>query len=190
MSPVLVFLNNDIAMRDHSWLKSLVHWAVKPDIGVVGAKLLFPNGKIQHAGVVLGLGGLAGHLYRGEAATEKGHLGELQVPHELGSVTAACIAVERTKFEMVGGFDADNLPIEFNDIDLCLRFAERGWRTLWTPDAALYHKQSASRGLQLRPFTVYRKEREYFVKRWAHVIRDDPYFHPALSLFSHRPALA
>ncbi len=189
-SPMLVFLNNDIVIFDPGWLSAMVRWAMKPEIGVVGAKLLFPNDTIEHAGVVLGHGGIAGHIYHGWPASELGYLRQLELPREVGAVTGACIAVQRHKFEAVGGFDADNLPVDLNDIDLCLRISSRGWKTVWTPEAVLYHQQSASRGSPLKPFNVYKKERRHFVDKWSHAIRDDPYFHPALSLYSHRPALA
>jgi GT2 family glycosyltransferase len=187
---VLVFLNNDIALIEPGWLKAMVRYAIKPEIGVVGAKLLFPNGLIQHAGAVVGFGGIAGHIYRGARQNHRGYLNELTVPHEVTAVTGACIAIERTKFEAVGGFDAENLAVDLNDIDLCLRAAERGWTNLWTPEAMLIHHQSATRGIDPDPYVLYRKERSYFVERWAQVIRDDPYFHPALSLYAHNVALA
>jgi GT2 family glycosyltransferase len=187
---VLLFLNNDIAMLDPNWLKAMVRWAIKPSIGVVGAKLLFPNGRLQHAGVVLGFGGVAGHVYRRLPKDYRGYLDQLTVPHEVAAVTGACMAVERSKFEAVGGFDAENLPVDLNDIDFCLRIAERGWTNIWTPEATLIHHQSATRGIDLDPFELYRKERDYFVRRWAHVIRDDPYFHPGLSLYAHDVGLA
>jgi GT2 family glycosyltransferase len=187
---ILLFLNNDIAMQYNNWLKPLVRWAIRPDIGAVGAKLLFPSGRIQHAGVVLGLGGICGHLYRNMPGNYRGYCDRLTVPHEVAAVTAACMAIERTKFEAVGGFDAENLPIDLNDIDLCLRIAERGWTNLRTPEAVLIHHQSGSRGIERDPFTEYRKERGYFVRRWAHLIRDDPYFHSSLSLFARDVELA
>lgn len=186
----LLFLNNDIAMLDPGWLKAMVRWAIKPEIGVVGAKLLFANGRIQHAGVVLGFGGIAGHVYRRLPKDHAGYLSLLTVPHEVTAVTAACVAVERTKFEAVGGFDAENLPVDLNDIDLCLRIAERGWTNLWTPEATLVHLQSATRGIDKDPSELYRRERDYFVRRWEDMIRDDPYFHPALSLYAHDVELA
>jgi O-antigen biosynthesis protein len=188
-APVLVFLNNDIIVVENGWLKPLVRFAVMPQIGVVGAKLLFPDGRLQHAGVVLGFGGIAGHLYRRMPANHPGYCNRLTVPHEIGAVTAACIAIARAKFEAVGGFDAENLPVDLNDMDLCLRVAEHGWTNLWTPDAVLVHHQSGTRGIDPDPFVLYRQERSYFVRRWAEKIRDDPYFHPALSLFAHEVAL-
>jgi GT2 family glycosyltransferase len=189
-APVLLFLNNDVVMLDPGWLKAMVRWAINPEIGVVGAKLQFANGRIQHAGVVLGFGGIAGHVYRRLPKDYRGYLSQLTVPHEVTAVTAACIAVERSKFEAVGGFDAENLPVDLNDIDLCLRIAERGWANLWTPEATLIHLQSATRGIDSDPFALYRRERNYFVQRWSHVMRDDPFFHPGLSLYAHEVALA
>jgi O-antigen biosynthesis protein len=188
-APVLVFLNNDLQFFEPGWLKAMVRWAVRPEIGVVGAKLLFPNRTIQHAGVVLGMGGLAGHVYWKCPADEQGYLHQLEAPRELYAVTAACIAIGRSKFEAVGGFDGENLPSDLNDIDLCLRVRESGLTNLCTPEARVIHVQSASRGTGKNAFERYRQEREYFASRWIEAIRDDPYFHPAFSLFSQRPAL-
>ncbi|HET7681765.1 MAG TPA: glycosyltransferase [Xanthobacteraceae bacterium] len=189
-SPMLVFLNNDIRMIDASWLKTLVRLAMKPQVGVVGAKLLFPNHKIQHAGIVLGMGGISGHIYRRRRSDVNGYLKQAANTREMAAVTGACIAIERRKFEAVGGFDAENLPVDLNDIDLCLRVAERGWTNVWAADAVLIHMQSASRGIERNPFDQYRRERTYFVNRWVEAIRDDPYFHPGFSLSAHRPVLA
>lgn len=189
-SPMLVFLNNDIRMADAKWLKTIIRLAMKPQVGVVGAKLLFPNGKIQHAGIVLGMGGISGHIYRRRHPRETGYLQQAAKTREMAAVTGACIAIERSKFEAVGGFDAENLPIDLNDIDLCLRIAERGWTNVWAADAVLTHVQSASRGIERNPFDLYRLERTYFVQRWIEAIRDDPYFHPGFSLSAHRPVLA
>jgi GT2 family glycosyltransferase len=189
-APMLLFLNNDIAMLKNDWLKPLVRWAMKPEVGVVGAKLLFPNGRIQHAGVVVGFGGLAGHVYRRAPSDHGGYRHRLAVPHEVTAVTGACIAIERSKFEMVGGFDAENVAVDLSDIDLCLRIGELGLTNIWTPESVLVHRQSASRGNDADPFSTYRKERTYFVERWLEVIRDDPFFHPGLSLFAHKVALA
>jgi GT2 family glycosyltransferase len=189
-SPMLVFLNNDIRMIDAGWLKAIVRLAMKPQVGVVGAKLLFPNGKIQHAGVVLGLGGISGHIYRRWTNRVTGYLQQAVNTREMAAVTGACIAIERSKFEAVGGFDAENLPVDLNDMDLCLRVAERGWTNVWAADAVLTHVQSASRGSERNPFDQYRQERAYFIRRWVEAIRDDPYFHPGFSLSAHRPVLA
>jgi GT2 family glycosyltransferase len=189
-SPMLVFLNNDIRMIRPGWLKSIVRVAMQANVGVVGAKLLFPNRRIQHAGVVLGMGGISGHIYRRRPGREIGYLQQAMTTREMAAVTGACIAIERSKFEAVGGFDAENLPVDLNDIDLCLRTAERGWASVLAADAVLTHVQSASRGSERNPFDQYQQERAYFMNRWIEAIRDDPYFHPGLSLSAHRPVLA
>lgn len=187
---IIVFLNNDIMAFDPQWLGRMVAWAVQPQVGVVGAKLLFPNKRLEHGGVVIGHGGLAGHIDIREPGDAEGYMRQLAVSREVSAVTGACIAIRRAKYEVIGGFDADNLPVDLNDIDLCLKAQERGWRNIWCAEAVLFHEQSATRGFPAKPATVYRKERTYFRRRWGHVIRDDPYFHPALSLYSHRVALA
>jgi GT2 family glycosyltransferase len=187
---MLVFLNNDIGIIAPGWLKALIRWAIRPEVGVVGAKLLFPDHSIEHAGVVLGHGGIAGHIYHGCSESEAGYLRQLQLCREVTAVTGACIAIQREKFEAVSGFNAKRLPVDLNDIDLCLKVAARGWKNIWTPEAVLYHQQSATRRFPLKPSQVYRRERRYFMRRWINEMRDDPQFHPALSLFSHRPALA
>jgi GT2 family glycosyltransferase len=187
---VLVFLNNDTVVVEGDWLERLAEAAVEPDAGAVGALLLFPDGRIQHAGVVVGLGQDAGHFGALVPPDAPCWLDRARHAHETAAVTAACMAVERRKFEAVGGFDAANLPIEFNDVDLCLRLREQGWTSRYVPAARLIHLESATRGnAMLRPMSVYAKERDYFRDRWRAVIRDDPYYHPALSLYARRPAL-
>jgi O-antigen biosynthesis protein len=184
-SQILVFLNNDISMVHADWLKHMVEWAGRPDVGAVGAKLKFPNGTLQHGGVIMSVSDLCLHKYHYAPDDHGGYLDQLKHPHEVVAVTAACLAVERKKFEAVGGFDAENLPVELNDVDLCLRLAARGWRPIWTPEAELIHHESASRGTP-PPDIEYRKERTYFRQRWHDIIRDDPFFHPALAPLSHR----
>ncbi len=189
LAPVLIFLNNDTEVINEQWLNPLLDWAQQDEVGAVGAKLLYPNGCVQHAGVVLGLGGRAGHFERLLGTDDPGYLDRLRTPHEVSSVTAACLAVEKRKFDAMGGFDAINLPIELNDIDLCLRLSERGWKTALVPDSVLIHRESASRGIVLHPDKTYGKEHQYFRSRWIHRLRDDPFFHPGLSLHAHHPAL-
>ena len=185
----LVFLNNDMSVTEPDWLGPLASLAMRPDVGAVGARLLFASGSIQHAGVVVGMGGYADHVSHGAPRDYLGYLGRLGVAHEVCAVTGACIAVEARKFHLVGGFDIEQFPVELNDIDLCLRLANAGWRTLMCPQSVLIHHQSATRGFSFRPFERYGRERRHFRDTWAKVIRDDPYFHPALSLFSPEPAL-
>ena len=186
---ILVFLNNDIRAIGPDWLQRLVAWAVQPDVGAVGAKLLYENGRVQHAGVVLGLEGRAGHFERNLARDAAGYFGRLLAAHEVSAVTGACLAVERAKFQAVGGFDAQNLPVDLNDVDLCLGLRERGWRTVLEPRAVLVHRESASRGRTVSVQKKYEREIKYFVRRWGAQLRDDPHFHPALSLDSTTAAL-
>jgi len=189
-SPILLFLNNDTEIRSKKgWLKALIGWAVLPQTGAVGARLLFADGRVQHAGVVLGLSGIAGHPYLHQREVSTGDGRWFDVAHEISAITGACLAITRKKFEAVGGFD-EQLAVDLNDVDLCLRLSERGWTNVWTPEAELIHRESSSRGVARNYFEAYNREITYFTGRWAHVIRDDPYFHPALSLFAHDIMLA
>jgi GT2 family glycosyltransferase len=188
-TPFLVFLNNDVEIVEASWLERLLVFAGRPDIGAVGAKLLYPNGRIQHAGIVVGIDGLAGHFQRGLAASSSGYFGRLRSPHEVSAVTAACLAIESKKFFAVGGFDERNLPVDLCDVDLCQRLTERGWRTVCEPTVRLVHRESATRGANVRLDDRYKAQHDYFRARWSDAIRDDPYFHPALSLDTLSPAL-
>ncbi len=180
---ILVLLNNDVAVLRPDWLDVLTAQAARPEVGAVGAKLLYEDGRLQHAGVVVGLGGEAGHILRRRPADTPGHLDRLTVAHEVSGVTAACLAVAREKYQAVGGFDEATFPIDFNDIDFCLRLGARGWKTMWTPHAVLSHLESVSRG---RPVGAARarfeREAAAFTERWRGVIRHDPFYHPALSL--------
>lgn len=188
---VVVFLNNDIEVIDPGWVSELAFWAVNPKIGAVGCKLFYPDGRVQHAGIVAGIGDAAGHFDAGLSDKAQGWLGRNHAVHEASAVTGACLAVERTKFEAVGGFDAIHLPVEFGDIDLCFRLEERGFTTLWTPAARVVHYESASRGrARFRRLSVHAAERAYFRQRWAERLRDDPFFHPGLSLYRLSAALA
>lgn len=185
----LVFLNNDTQIVSADWIERLLYFATEPDVGAVGAKLLFPNGRVQHVGVVLGMGGVAGHFGAGLKETDPGWLGRNLSPHEVSAVTAACLMIARRKFEAIGGFDAENLPVDLNDIDLCLRLLEQGYRNICHSEVVLLHRQSASRGGGLRLQRVYARERRYFVDRWRRLIRDDPYFNPGLSLYATSASL-
>ncbi len=186
----LVFLNNDTQALSPGWLERLIGWTPLPSVGAVGAKLVFPDGTIQHAGVIVGVDGHANHFERRYAPDELGYFQRLDVPHELSAVTGACLAVAKAKFGAVGGFDAQNLPVEFSDIDLCLRLTERGWASLLEPSAVLIHYEAATRKVSHDQERRYAREVAYFKARWRHRLRADPYFHPALSLDWHGAALA
>lgn len=186
----LLFLNNDTQVLTSDWLERLGSFASLPDVGAVGARLIYPHGTIQHSGVVLGIGGVAAHFERGLKPDEQGWLNGNIVPHECSAVTAACLMIERRKFDAVGGFDETNLPVDLNDVDLCLRLAARGWRSICDAQTDLIHYESASRGRSLwGSRRKYAAERAYFIETWRDAIRNDPYFNPGMSLFSFRPAL-
>ena len=181
-TPFLLFLNDDVQALGTDWLGRMLAFAADPQVGAVGAKLLYPNGRLQHGGVVLGLDGFAGHVQRAVGADDPGYLGALAWPREVAAVTGACLAVEARKFFEIGGFDEARLPIEYNDIDLCLRLSEAGYVNVFEPRARLMHRESASRGSNRWLDSRYANEHGYFRERWARRLRDDPYFHPALSL--------
>lgn len=186
----LVFLNNDTEIVTPDWIERLLYFAAAPDVGAVGAKLLYPRGGVQHVGVVLGMGGVAGHFGAGLDENARGWMGRNVSPHETSAVTGACMMIERRKFDGVGGFDEVDLPVELNDVDLCLRLAARGWRTICNAQTILIHRQSASRrGGAVRLQRVYEMERRAFCARWRALVRDDPHFHPGLSLYAPTEAL-
>ncbi|MBP1180330.1 glycosyltransferase family 2 protein [Methylobacterium sp. PvR107] len=180
---VIVLLNNDVAVLEPGWLEAMVRQACRPEVGAVGAKLLYGDGSLQHAGVVVGLGGRAGHILRRRPGDTPGHLGRMRVAHEVSAVTAACLAVAREKYLAVGGFDAEAFAVDFNDVDFCLRLGAAGWKTVWTPDATLAHLESVSRGPSVGAKRArFEEEAARFSERWRAVIRHDPFYHPALSL--------
>jgi O-antigen biosynthesis protein len=190
LGEVLVFLNDDTEVLTDDWLDRLCAHATDPTIGAVGARLTYPDGRLQHVGVLLGMGGSAGHFGAPAPGDDAGWMSRNLVVHEVSAVTGACLAVARHKFEAVGGFDAEHLPIELSDIDLCLKLNARGFQTIVDPAVHILHEESASRGgATLRRLTVHGTERAVFLERWQHVLRDDPFFHPGLSLYSWHEAL-
>lgn len=164
-------------------MSALVAHAVRPDTGCVGAKLLYPDLTVQHAGVVLGLHGLAGHPYKRMGSSFVGYYGRLCVTHTVSAVTAACLAVRRDVYREVGGLDED-LAVAFNDVDLCLRVRERGLRNVLVPHAVLIHHESATRGLDLtgEKRARFLAEVALMKSRWRRRLYEDPYYHPQLSL--------
>lgn len=180
---VFALLNNDIEVLSRNWLDEMVGHALRPDIGVVGAMLYYPDDRIQHAGVILGIGGVAGHAYVGMARGWPGDKHRGGLAQSLSAVTAACAVVRKSVFVEVGGLD-EGLEVAFNDIDFCLRVREKGYRNLWTPFAELYHHESASRGYETTPEKIERfKREESFMKlRWGKALSEDPYYNPNLAL--------
>jgi GT2 family glycosyltransferase len=165
----------------------MVSLASRPEIGAVGAKLLYPDGTLQHGGVVLGIGwpgGVAGHFMLHARPHEVDDLGWLTSVHSVSAVTAACLAVRRSVYNDLGGLNEMDLAVAFNDIDFCLRLQAAGYRNLWTPFAELCHKESASRGRDIKGAKARRMEREvaWMRQRWGDKLDTDPFWNPNLSL--------
>jgi glycosyltransferase involved in cell wall biosynthesis len=176
---LLLFLNNDTAVIEPEWLEALVEQAQRPSIGAAGGLLLYEDDTIQHAGVILGIGGVAGHSHRHVPGDAAGHYNMLITTTNYAAVTAACLMVKRTDYERVGGFD-ERLAVAFNDVDLCLKLLELGRRNVYVPQARLYHFESRSRGYDVTPQKVElaKKERALFLDRWAKLVENDPYYNP------------
>nr|QIG98776.1 glycosyltransferase family 2 protein [Bradyrhizobium sp. 6(2017)] len=182
----ICFLNNDVQALDDGWLAELLWRLAAPDVGAVGAKLLWPNSVVQHGGVVLGTNFFAAHAFNDRMDGDPGYGDLLQVAHECSAVTAACLLMRKRDFLAVGGMDAIRFPINFNDIDLCLKLRQLGKRIVFTPDAKLVHLESASRGRDSAPDRKARFNRELAMLRakWGAVLLDDPYYSPLLGLDS------
>ena len=182
-SDILVLLNNDIEVINPDWLEALVTQAMRPHIGCVGAKLYYPNGWIQHAGVILGIGDVAGHSHRFYPGDSRGYMNRLISTQRVSAVTAACLAIRKTIWDQVNGLDEENLTVAYNDVDFCLRVLEAGYHNIWTPKAELVHHESISRGHDDTPEKKrrYQKEVKYMKQRWKDQLNLDPYYHPALS---------
>ena len=180
---VLVFLNNDVKVVSECWLTEMVRHAIREDIGCVGAKLYYENNQIQHAGVIMGLGHVAGHSHRFFDKDSDGYLGRLKQVQNYSAVTGACLAIRRSVFYHINGFEENHLPVAYNDVDLCLKTVEQGYRNVWTPYAELYHYESLSRGKDTTPEKQARflKEVEYMHHTWHKYIEHDPYHNPNFS---------
>lgn len=181
-SEILVLLNNDIEILEPGWLLEMLQYAVQPEVGVVGAKLLYPNRQVQHAGVTLGVGGIARHRGLGLPADAPGYLGRALAVQTLSAVTAACWVLRRAVYHALDGLDPE-LSVSYNDVDFCLRAGQRGYQIIWTPHAVLLHHESASRGEDVRPEHRERALREYsyLEARWGPVLHHDPAYSPNLA---------
>lgn len=174
----LLFLNNDTEVISPEWMSAMLEHSQRPEVGAVGAKLLTVDGRIQHAGVIIGLGGVADHGQRGAPGDAAGYGRYLQLIRNYSAVTGACMMTPRRVFERVGGFDEINLPVTFSDVDLCLRVRELGLLVVYTPYAELFHYESLSRGYLIDP-----RESSYMHKRWGRVFAEgDPYYNRNLPL--------
>jgi O-antigen biosynthesis protein len=180
---VLLLLNNDVEIINNDWLAEMVSHVLRPEIGVVGAKLYYPDDTIQHAGVVLGIHGVAGHVHRFLPKDNAGYFGRANLIQSFSAVTGACMAVRKQVYLEVGGMN-EELPIACNDIDFCLKVRGAGYTNVWTPYAELYHHESASRGFDDTPEKIERSKKEvaYMQKRWGDIIKNDPAYNPNLTL--------
>jgi GT2 family glycosyltransferase len=174
-------MNNDLKVFEPEWLREMVSHAVRPDVGIVGAKLLYEDGTIQHAGVTLGIA-LASHLYKFSPGGGEGHQGRLNITQDVSAVTAACLLMRREVWDEVGGLD-EAFPVAYNDVDLCLRVRTAGYRILWTPDAQLYHLESRTRGRDAAPEKRERlnQDKERLIERWGDALLADPFHSPNFS---------
>jgi len=180
---VMCLLNNDTEVISPNWLDEMVGHLLQPKVGVVGAKLYFPNGQVQHGGDLVGVGGVANHAHAFLQRGDPGYCNRAVVAQEHSAVTAACLVTWKDIFQRLGGLNEINLKVAFNDVDYCLRAREAGYHVVWTPHAELYHYESVSRGKNLSPEKKRRADREtaYMRKRWGHVMQNDPFYNPNLS---------
>ncbi len=181
---ILGLVNNDIEPIGGDWLDEMVRQVCRPRIGCVGAKLYYPNDTLQHGGVILGIGGVAGHAHKYFQRSSPGYFTRLHLAHNLSAVTAACLLLRKAVFEEVGGLNEEHLAIAFNDVDLCLKVREAGYRNLWTPYAELYHHESISRGADDNAKKRARAAGEvaYMRETWAAQLDNDPAYNPNLTL--------
>ena len=181
---LLGLVNNDVEVRDASWLDEMVGLASQPGIGCVGAKLWYPDARLQHGGVVTGVAGAAGHRHKRAARGDRGQLDCLVTVNEVSAVTAACLVVRKAVYDEVGGLDEHRFAVAYNDVDCCLKVATAGYRNLWTPFAELVHHESVSRGRDLSPRTAERfiRETANLKLRWGNRLLADPYYSPNLTL--------
>jgi O-antigen biosynthesis protein len=168
---VLLFLNNDTEIIESDWLEAMLEHIQREEVGLVGAKLLYTNNTVQHAGVILGVGGVANHAFLNLHKDADGYFGMLHDIRNCSAVTGACMMVRRDVFEEIGGFNEDSLPVGFNDIDLSLKIVTKGYLCVWTPHSVLYHHESATRS---RDVDV--NEVDYMRKTWSQVLDNDKYY--------------
>ncbi|MBQ8311602.1 MAG: glycosyltransferase family 2 protein [Clostridia bacterium] len=179
----LLLLNNDVEIITPEWIEEMLMYAQRPDVGAVGAMLYFPDDTVQHGGVIVGLGGVADHAHKGFQRGDAGYMNRLAVVQNYSAVTAACLLMRRNVFKEIGGFDMA-YQVAFNDVDLCMRMGEAGYRIVWTPYAELYHYESKSRGLDetRERYFRYAGEVERFQKRWMHrLVQGDPCYNRNLT---------
>ncbi len=185
-------INNDIEVITPDWLEEMVSLAAQPGVGAVGAALWYPNDTLQHGGVVVGMGGVACHAHRCLPRGQAGYFARAELIQTMSAVTAACLIVRKSSFEEVGGLNETDLAVAFNDVDLCLKLRDAGYRNIWTPYAELYHHESATRGQDDNPEKMrrFQGEIDYMKKRWNTDAFADPAYSPNLTLGAEDFSLA
>lgn len=180
----IALLNNDVEVMSPQWLTEMLSLAQRRNTGCVGAKLFYPDGRIQHGGVIIGLGGCAGHAHKLFPGEHDGYYRRLKLRQEFSAVTAACLLVRREIYDAVGGLNETDLTVAFNDVDFCLKVRAAGYRNVWTPHAELVHNESISRGFDDTPEKIRRSEKEvgYMISRWQINDFPDPAYNPNLTL--------
>jgi len=176
-------INNDVEIISKNWLSEMMQYAIQSNIGAVGAKLYYENDTIQHAGVVLGIGGVAGHSHKYFQKSEHGYFSRLKIVQNYSAVTGACLVVRKKLYNEVGGLDEKNLTVAFNDVDFCLKLLEKGYMNIWTPYAELYHHESISRGAEDNPIKIkrFQAEIDFMQNRWGDVLVNDKYYNKNLT---------
>lgn len=189
---LICLMNNDVEILAPDWLAIMATQALRPEVGAVGAQLLYPDGRIQHAGVVIGVGNAAGHAHRFVDPAAEGYFRRHALPQYVSAVTAACLVVQKERFLAVGGLDAANFAVAFNDVDLCLRLNQRGWQSFYEPRSVLVHHESISRGTDTDPVGAARFAGELAALQriWRTNAITDPFHHPNLSRASEQFALS
>ncbi len=179
---MLVLLNNDTQIVTPDWIEAMLEQAQRPEIGAVGANLLYPDGSVQHGGVIVGIGGVAGHSHRSYPPKSTGYFEALRTTTNYSAVTAACLMVRKRVYEEVGGLD-ESLTVAFNDVDFCLRLRQAGYRNVWLPHVVLIHGESLSRGHDVGLGKTHRSliEQRTMQERWRTTIEHDPYYSPHLT---------
>jgi glycosyltransferase involved in cell wall biosynthesis len=182
----LLLLNDDTEVIDNDWMREMVSFSQLPFVGAVGAKLIYPDARVQHAGIILGIGSVAGHAHRFLDSKDSGYAGRAALHQEFMAVTGACLMIEREVFFQVSGLD-EQLAVSLNDVDLCLRVNQLGLRNVFTPFAQLIHHESFSRGSDASPENVSRAwtEIEFMKNRWGSLLQNDPYYSINFSNSSH-----
>jgi len=177
-------INNDIEVISPDWLSEMMSIALQPGVGAVGARLWYPNDTLQHGGVIIGLGGVAGHSHKGLQRASLGYFGRAQLIQTFSAVTAACLVVSKDIYKAVGGLNEKELTVAFNDVDFCLKVRAAGYRNVWTPYAELYHHESATRGMETTPEKQKRflGEIRYMEQTWATSDWNDPAYNPNLAM--------